>query len=333
MKRTLFLLLIFNLFCYTNGQSKIADGLIAYYPFNGDIKDYSGNNNDAIDHNTTFTVDRFGKNGCACEFNGYSSYLSIPNKAELNPANISIAAWVQVESFYSGDNGGNYIVSKGNDGNYGHYGLLYLSEIPKIQGIIGGVGLPHIGLTSNSVMKENQWIHLCTTYDGEKFKLFVNGELDSEILANENYYLGCNAEDLYIGKNHHPIYPYWLGAKLDEVRIYNRALTDDEVFALFEFKGDGITTNTSIEQGANKDIKLWPLPAKDYIYVDFGKTYSDGNYSYKIIDAYGRAIKSSMINNKVETIRFSTETSAQIYYIYVMDSQMKFISGQKFIVK
>lgn len=333
MKRLLTLLLAFNLFCHANGQSKIADGLIAYYPFNGDIKDHSGNENNATDHNTTFTEDRFGKNNSACKFNGYSSYLSILNKDALNPVNISIAAWVQVENFYSGDNGGNYIVSKGNDGNYGHYGLLYLSEIPKIQGIIGGVGLPHIGLTSNSVIKENQWTHLCTTYDGQKLRLFVNGVLDSEILANENYYLGCNAEDLYIGKNHHLVYPYWLGANLDEVRIYNRALTDDEVFTLFEFKDEEITTNTSIVQESNNDIKMWPLPAKDYINVDFGKTYSNGKYSYKIIDALGQVIEFSKINNRLETIKFPAKMSAQIYYIYVMDSQMKFISGQKFIVK
>jgi hypothetical protein len=88
--------------------------LVAYYPFNGDAKDLSGNGNHPIFNNATLTIDRAGNSNSAYSFNGTDSYIRVPNSPSLNPAyQISICAWVKVKEFYLGPCRGTSILMKG----------------------------------------------------------------------------------------------------------------------------------------------------------------------------------------------------------------------------
>src|SRR5690242_9009348 len=121
MKQTLSLLLLFSNALL--GQVNLNQGLVAYYPFNGNANDASGNGNNAVFNNATLTSDRFANAGSAYSFNGIDNYMRIPNSPSLNPANqISICVWVKVAGFYQGKCHGNNIVMKGDAdylaGNY-----------------------------------------------------------------------------------------------------------------------------------------------------------------------------------------------------------------------
>src|SRR6478609_7779397 len=95
----LFFLLPSALFCQVN----LNNGLMAYYPFNGNANDVSGNNNDPIFNNATLTSDYYGKANSAYHFKGVDNYIEIPNSASLNFSNtISICAWVKPTGFYYG---------------------------------------------------------------------------------------------------------------------------------------------------------------------------------------------------------------------------------------
>ncbi|MEJ7822566.1 MAG: hypothetical protein WKF85_09610, partial [Chitinophagaceae bacterium] len=76
-------------------QINLSKGLVAYYPFNGDANDASGNGNHGIAYNVTPATDNFGKPNSAFSFNGTNSYIRVPNSPSLNPTSqISICAWV-----------------------------------------------------------------------------------------------------------------------------------------------------------------------------------------------------------------------------------------------
>ena len=75
------------------------NGLVAYYPFNGNANDESGNNNNGTVYGAKLTTDRFGKPNSAYSFDG-GSYIEVQNSSSLNPANsISITWWCYIFKF------------------------------------------------------------------------------------------------------------------------------------------------------------------------------------------------------------------------------------------
>src|SRR5689334_3954187 len=117
---SLTLLLVIPFFAFT--QVNLNKGLVAYYPFNGNANDASGNGNNPIFNNATLTKDYYGNLNSAYHFNGVDNYMEIPNNASLNPTNISICAWIKPTGFYYGPCHGNSVVMKGDadfqSGNY-----------------------------------------------------------------------------------------------------------------------------------------------------------------------------------------------------------------------
>jgi len=240
MKKCLFFFLLLSQ--YSFAQPNLKKGLQAYYPFNGNGYDESGNNNNPVKNNATITADRFGNANSAYHFNGIYQYIQIPNSASLNFGNkISIAAWVRPTGFYYGICHASQIISKGG-GNYnpGNYALRFddalYSEGTGCSGNIcdtlhqnfrgtGTVLKPYPG----DFIKKNQWYHVLYTNDGDTAKLYVNCELKYAVYFPETF---TNKEDLFLGKSDDELFPYWLNGDLDDVRIYNRALTAEEIFML-----------------------------------------------------------------------------------------------------
>lgn len=104
------------LFCCINvsAQVDLNRGLVAYYPFNGNANDASGNNNNPIFNNSSLTTDYFGVANSASLFNGLDNFIQIPHSSRLNFSNsISLCAWVKPQGFYMGQCHGNDILSKG----------------------------------------------------------------------------------------------------------------------------------------------------------------------------------------------------------------------------
>lgn len=87
----------------------LVDGLVAYYPFDGNANDQSGNNNHGIENGGIQYQP--GVSGKAIKFDGVDDYIRVPSSSSLNPVNqLSISFWVKVEGF---TNGWSPIVYKG----------------------------------------------------------------------------------------------------------------------------------------------------------------------------------------------------------------------------
>ena len=251
------------LFCFalilsfSNSFSQISatEGLVAYYPFNGNAKDASGNNNNPRFNNAVLTSDRFGNIKSAYKFNGRNSFMQIPNSVTLNfKKAITLAAWVNVDGFYDGTCHGNRIIMKGDDlsteGNY----MLTFDDYHYTNGANCSITNPDynhqtfygVDLGKNKTyIKRSQWYFVVYTSDGIRAKLYVNCELISNETAQQKNF--TNNEDLFIGKMDNPQYPYWFNGVLDDVRIYNRALASNEILQLCEKKDSNVVPEPSAE--------------------------------------------------------------------------------------
>ena len=248
MKRILICFLVFT--NISNAQVDLNSGLIAYYPFSGNANDISGNDNHPVFNNAKLTADRFGRKKNAYHFNGINNYMRIPNKAILNTGTqISLFVWVRPTGFYYDICHASIILTKGS-GNYqpGNYTLRYDDALyTNGQGCDGELlkdSLHHNFRGTGTTMtpytpfiNKNQWYPVMYTNDGKKARLYVDCELKYEIEFPEDF---NNNEDLFIGKMDDPWYPFWLNADLDEIRIYNRALTIEEINVLCEKKTDSV---------------------------------------------------------------------------------------------
>lgn len=239
MIRTIILLFFVQV---SYAQVNLDKGLQAYYPFNGNANDKSGNNNNPTFNNATITADRFGNPNSAYHFNGMYQYMRIPNKPSLNfGKEISLSVWVRPTGFYHGICHASQLISKGggnyNDGNYAlrFDDALYTLGTGCDGGICDSIHQNFRGTGTvlkpygGDFIKKNQWYNVLYTNDGRTARLYVNCELKYEVFFPETF---TNTEDLFFGRSDDDIFPFWLNGDLDDIRIYNRALNDEEIFAL-----------------------------------------------------------------------------------------------------
>jgi hypothetical protein len=211
--------------------------LVASYALDGDAKDGSGNDNDGIVHGAAPTADRFGNDAAAFDFNG-SSYIEVPDAPALNPTQaISVAAWFSLRSL-----SGSYppIVKKMGAGAPYLYGYaLECHPDP------GGSAGPYVGpavmfsVDANgsggngpiwAPITLNEWHLAVGVYDGSSLKLYVDGCLKSSAPCSGSIFPSPNP--LNIGRDPADTGRRFDG-KIDEVRIYNCALSPSEVQELY----------------------------------------------------------------------------------------------------
>jgi hypothetical protein len=223
----------------------VKDGLVAYYPFNGNANDESGNGNNGTVTGATLTADRNGSADKAYSFDGVNDDIRVGSLSG-NPRNqMTISAWVYNLDSSTGRrtiirkdsiNGANPIViGPVRKMDWG----LYLSDDKKIyfdvfpESGAGQSGTQH-SLSSPTLDSApfDQWSHIIAVYDGVKMHLYLNGGKMAEknatgLITNGSFSFNIGSIDR--------VHEFANGS-LDDIRIYNRALSAGEVKALYEFE-------------------------------------------------------------------------------------------------
>jgi len=222
-----------------HSQSFITNGLVAYYPFNGDVSDATGNGHDGQQTNTFPTLDRFGNPSGALFFPGdyptRVSWVEIPWSSQFSNHTWTIAAWVNIQRFQSF----NRILDNGGDDNSGipGYSLTYSQKTNNgrfffILGAGWGGGGDYIYGTT--MIQSNTWYSVVGTYDGTNAAIYVNGSLD--VGAAKNWVLSSK-KPIEIGRFQGNIgYPHYTSlytGAMDDTRIYSRSLSPSEVRQLY----------------------------------------------------------------------------------------------------
>ena len=208
----------------------LASGLVAWYKFDGNANDSSGNGNHGTVNGATLTTDRFGNPNSAYSFDG-NDWISTANSTSLAGIynTITVSAWIRPNV-----SGSSCILCKGTTSSLRQYGLVvnttattgnYCINDGNYYGSYGD-----IYVNSSTPPSVGVWQHVTMTYDGSVVKAYLNGTLVGT--RSVSGYFPEVSGGLLLGKDPPGSLEYYSGA-MDDVRIYNRALSAVEVAALY----------------------------------------------------------------------------------------------------
>jgi PKD repeat protein len=225
------------------------NGLVGEWLFEGNALDTSGNNNNGAVHGASLAPDRYGRARSAYRFDGVSSYIEVQNSDSLNVADqITMAFWMRVTEF---TNNASPVIYKGGpevDGCYQNreYAVFVSSE--------GILHMPSSGDDSCQVWLDSTpqnalgiWLFFTGVIDRKNHsaRTYINGILNnsgpdaySTFTANQGSLTFGSSNDLS------PSISPFKGV-LDDVRIYNRALSASEITALYHHKDPVISSFTA----------------------------------------------------------------------------------------
>jgi hypothetical protein len=322
------------------------NGLVGWWPFNGNAIDESVNTNDGTVNGATLTADRFGSANSAYSFDGVSNFISC--------SAISISGQTQRSiSFWYNENGssvnGNSAVSWGPNisGQRFDCGFNFQN-----QGVFVGAAFSSKGFSLNQAI--TQWNHYVVLLPSivnptvDDIIVYQNGIQLNNVTVNYNITTIVNTASGYpllFGKNTTVNFPAFLNGKLDDIGIWNRALTQQEITGLYNGNlcfqtitvTDTLLINTNFT-GFNpityqNTIKIWPNPTNDHITIDNGNLANLTGHQIKISNALGQQVFQSAITQQQFYVDMSTWGGNGIYFVNLINAQGVTIETRKIMLQ
>ncbi|MBI1928691.1 hypothetical protein HYR99_31160 [Candidatus Poribacteria bacterium] len=212
-------------------------GLVSWWPGDGNANDIVNGNHGTLQNGATFAA---GKIGQAFSFDGVDDVIAIPNSAtgslDVTNNQITIDAWVFPTSLSQPANEFNEVIIVDKflvPGSGPGYALALNAGRPLLAlATAGGTTF----IASTTPVAVNAWSHVAATYDGTAVKIFINGQpVNTQVLAGSATVSGNilhSAVDVTIGNDNTGL-PVGMIGLIDEVEIYDRALTLSEIAAIF----------------------------------------------------------------------------------------------------
>jgi hypothetical protein len=220
----------------------------------------------------------------------------------------------------------------------------------------GGTDPGQYIITSNTVTTSN-WIHVAVVFNGNligdlnRIKLYINGNQVSSasgtgmlnIVSNN---LGNTATNTAFGAWMSQFgWTGYFSGKLDDIGIWNRALTSNEITGLYNANvcfqtitvTDTLLINTNLT-GFNpvtyqNTIKIWPNPTNDHITIDNGNLANLTGHQIKISNALGQQVFQSAITQQQFYVDMSTWGGNGIYFVNLINAQGVTIETRKIVLQ
>lgn len=218
------------------------NGLVLCLPLNGVANDASGNNNNGQTLEIIPSTDRFGNPSSAVHFDGKGSYIKIPNSASISSVEstdeLTITTWAKVNNWYQGWNVFPFMNKHNPVTDYGWDFELQNPSVASGTGMLflpDYVNSPSTLVTSTVSATFGNWDFYAVTYSksGGFSKLYKNGTLVNTVNNNHVPLENTGNGDLYIGFSIAGPDEYADG-DLDEMKLFNRALSDQEILAIYK---------------------------------------------------------------------------------------------------
>ena len=303
------------------------DGLVLYLPLNGNANDSSQYANNGINYNCTPTIDRFGGLSKAMYFTN-DSYIEIPGKPELNlTKNKTVSCWIKIPSSeslgwyptilhkdeplmsctytlclteYYGYNEKRYKTDFMFASNYTHYQIhtkqLYTADYDK-------------------------WFNITATYDtlSGYQKIYYNGEISDSVNIGKIVSNSSNLS-LYVGrgKDNASLWRTFFKGALDDIRIYNRALSSKEIKDMYNISILNSFTNTQ-----SLEIQITNTDSKKIQIINLGQCEKTIN----VFDICGKKTYSCMSTQNKLIIDKIFNTG--VYLVSVSNSKGDILKTQK----
>jgi len=224
-------------------SANLSDGLVAYYPFNGNANDETSNGHDGTVYGATLTTDRFGNPNSAYSFNDTTDYIALSNAQDFAfGGSFSVSLWGTVAEntntydpfiWIGGPSAGtpDFTIMKSRSG--WSEGRLYAQVLPPKTEVFS--------TATGAEIPTNEWLHMVAIVDQstDTLSFYVNDALqgtnniwDFDLSSVSPLYANIGRDTWTSGADYH----YGL---IDDVRVYNRTLTASEVHDLYVIPAPG----------------------------------------------------------------------------------------------
>ena len=317
------------------------NGLVGYWPFNGNANDESGNGNNGVVNGATLTTDRNGNVDSAYSFITNSDIIQ-NQKFDISTQNFTISVWCKVLTTFSYttfnivefgpiDNTTESGFSLRLDQNDNAYGY----NMYKLYGMTNNSYILSQSYDFNSI---NQWNNFIFSKDSGITKLYLNGQLinssiDSETINYENSYLQFgnkgNTNNNLIGNR-----------LIDDIGIWNRALNQQEITNLYNSVSSNECLTMTINTGVlstnpvtyTSSVSIYPNPANDQITIDCGNLANVSGWSIKITNMQGQEVFSQPMNTQQYVVPLNTWSGQGMYFVKIINAQNEVVNIKKIIL-
>jgi hypothetical protein len=300
------------------------NGLLGYYPFNGNANDISinGNNGTALG-GVSLTQDRFGISNSAYSFDGINDYISILRNYQ---SAFSVSVWVNTPNI----SGLNPLI----DGFDSNWEVQLNNSYPDYVSFISTTNYQEFISTTSVV--NNTWTHVVYTFNSNIVKLYINGVLKNQYTVNP---LPNNSGNYFFGASLSGADQYYLG-KLDDIGIWNRALTQDEIIGLYqsEVSCQSLVINSGTLSSFNppvyqSTVTIYPNPANDHITIDCGNLANVSGWTIKIVNTLGQEVFSGVMNTQQYVVPLNSWSGQGVYFVKIYDASNNLINTKKIILQ
>ena len=360
MKQLSLITLLFFLFTSLSFAANQDSSLLAFFPFNGNANDSSLYSNDGqLSGDIKLTTDRFGHPNSAYYFNGEDTHIKVsPTNYPINSENFTLSIWIKHKSFIPlkvehntvGYSDMQYIIDLHSEGpTYTdnsftdgpllvlidfQSGLSQLRQYIFKNDAVNGEIIPYRE-DQQFYPDSTQWYHIVfkkqervvTTYLNNRIvdKTYMSNNISLNL--NNYWYIGnCGAS---IDSDYRPEWNFAFNGAIDDVKLYSKALDEQEITALFEENN----FNTSIENNRFVDLKVYPNPTKEFINIDTEEFSLLDDNIITIYNASGLAVYSSKIDTKSLKVDISNLGSQGLYFILIMDKDLNTVSKKLILLK
>lgn len=317
------------------------NGLVAYWPFNGNANDESGNGNNGTNNGANLINDRFGNANSAYELSTLIDNLTVNNvQPAFNNNALSVSLWMKFPTQYNQSslalvkNGTTYtngfdVAIDQNNTAYGvnNYLVVFL--------VGNGVAVSFIA----NQAELGVWSNIVSTFDGSNIKIYLNGIIKATQSFNQSMNIPNN--NLVIGSWDNPTTPAVRTRQIDDIGIWNRALSQQEITNLYNSANANECLTMVINSGPlstnpvtyTSTVNIFPNPANDQITIDCGNLANVVGWNIKITNALGQQVFAAPMNAQQYVVPLNSWSGQGMYFVKILNAQNEVVNIKKIILQ
>ena len=314
------------------------NGLVGWWPFNGNANDESGNGNNGAVNGATLSTDRFGNTNKAYTFDGNNDAISIDNLFDYPSKSINV--WINPTVI---DLGARVAVNIDSPPLINGANVIRVEKINN-EDKVGATGANSIGSFIENDASLNTWQMITMVKNQVTTLLYYNGNLVGSINSG-TYNSTVNGLNKTIFGADRNMMEYWFSGLIDDIGIWNRELNQQEITDLYNgnicYQTITVTDTLLINMGItgfnpvtyNNTIKIFPNPTNDHITIDYGNVTSLNGYELKIINSLSQQVFQTNITQKSNYLNLTTWGGNGLYFVQIIDPEGNIVDIRKIVLQ
>ncbi len=214
----------------------ITDGLVGYWPLDGDANDASGFGNHGTEYGVTLTTDRNDNINSAFSLLNSSQYVTLPSNNFTNPgtSEFSISLWFKSQGVFESDQSA-IIITKRLDVGFPNNVIpyaIYLTPDGEVASWTRANSTNNFAIYSTNTYDDNEWHHLAVIRDNTGITMYIDKQMEGfgAIGIGQNL---SNSGQVFIGREFNSLIRT-LNGSIDDIMMFNRAITPEEIQIIYD---------------------------------------------------------------------------------------------------